>query len=636
MPITPTNNTEHFEFLKAAFDKDGFQVKNLKEDEMFDHIKYVKPQGYMEFQGKIGVLAEHKTAKNTVTGKAKRAYYIEGNNYQMGFLMGLLSESEVSRMTTDYIDKVIFDFFKSDLISKYAASFLGDMIQRLLIKIVIEKSQGMRPDIPDEYIEELDGLYDGCQAANVQSRVRFERLWALNFGIDCLLSHLYTGKIFTDQKVPAFLLNIPIMCNGFFLNGDVVTDKGHFYGRDFMFPPAGVFQDVACLVVYNPTRIMEGDTVQPIVSQTAPGIIGSIAVMNTSNVAAGIQMSPSMLCNPNRPGFNSMLLIRDAVHHSNTIDTFIDRIVEAPRGVSWLYTVADGKTGKNCTLETGCKIEGGSFPYLAFAPEGYKKHLPDEKYILNMRKKYNTPEPLKGLMPRWPDYNFPSDYVTDFNKGLWEHFDGDFLKQVSKSTQDIIGDLVEMLTFSKLRLTKLVAAVIRELKELFEDVKYDPAAFGEKGYINKTFKDNQCPGPYYFPPQREKHSDLLLLTNHFITPEMRLTCMSDWIATIASSFLNDIQWRYDELNFQLLTAIEEAVKNKKTIDMETAWKLLNFLEPSGKFPGYYNPGNKKKWQEVEVWGSISLFDMKNGIIRSRYGYYGDEPVSLTLSRYIAE
>lgn len=59
-----TKNDERFEKLKEAFAKDNFIVKNFQEDPAFKNCEYVTAGGYMEFEGKIGILAEHKTAVN--------------------------------------------------------------------------------------------------------------------------------------------------------------------------------------------------------------------------------------------------------------------------------------------------------------------------------------------------------------------------------------------------------------------------------------------------------------------------------------------------------------------------------------------------------------------------------------------
>ena len=81
--------------------------------------------------------------------------------------------------------------------------------------------------------------------------MRRDRLLALNLGIDCLLAHIYTGTIFAERGVHPGLLRTPIGCNAFSISGDAAGGR-HFFGRDFMFPTADVFQDTACLMLQVP------------------------------------------------------------------------------------------------------------------------------------------------------------------------------------------------------------------------------------------------------------------------------------------------------------------------------------------------------------------------------------------------
>ena len=88
-----TKNANRYEKLTKAFLRDNFVVKNFKKDPRFAKCEYVTSAGHMEYEGRIGALAEHETAVNIVSREPKRTYYVEGNHRQMGFLMGLMAES---------------------------------------------------------------------------------------------------------------------------------------------------------------------------------------------------------------------------------------------------------------------------------------------------------------------------------------------------------------------------------------------------------------------------------------------------------------------------------------------------------------------------------------------------------------
>jgi hypothetical protein len=104
--------------------------------------------------------------------------------------------------------------------------------------------------------------------------------------------------------------------------------------------------------------------------------------------------------------------------------------------------------------------------------------------------------------------------------------------------------------------------------------------------------------------------------------------MNEWIALLAGGSQDDIQWRYDELNRRILCAIDRA-----PVDAEAAWALIDFLNPGDDFPDYYNPGRSAEWRRVQVHGSVTLCELTGLTLTSRFGYYGDEPVTITLRRY---
>ncbi|MGE5341751.1 MAG: hypothetical protein ACM3SY_09755 [Candidatus Omnitrophota bacterium] len=625
-----TNLQERFDSLKQAFDSDGFNVR------YFNDPQTGEPIGYKEYQGKIGVLAESKTAINLKSQEPKRVYYVEGNGYQMGYLTGLLAEDQVSLMTTDFVENIIFAFFNIQT----PDTGLMEFIKQLMIKIIYEISKSMAPDIPQAYQDELKGILAGCQEANPQTKVTWDNLWALNFGIDCLLTHIYTGKLFKENNIPAFLLKLPIMCNAFSLYNDPqsaqpsVGGNVHYFGRDFMFATAGVFEYTACLFIYNPVDA-EGKPLLPIVSQSAPGMIGSVAAMNSEGLGIGVDMSPSQLCNVDRPGFNSLCLNRDLMQYCRTTEELVERMIDTQRGVSWLYPVGEGKSDHDnaCVIEAGAKLDSNTLPYFDYVPDYYKEAgvLPDEAFIEAAREKYHTPEPQKGVMVRDGNYNFPTDYLS-YNENLWNAFNQELGPKLMKTVEDVLEDLPRI--FKGMKIKDLLSLIHQQLKQIFSKAQYDPEAFGEEGFINKTWTETNCPGPFYFAPQRETLPNGAWVSNHCLTPEMRYMAMNDWVALVASADLNDIQWRYDALNVQILESLK---CNPSGIDEPTAWRLIEFLSPNpaiGFYPEYYNKDFQQDWKEIVIEGSISLFELKGRKMISHFGFYGDEPITIHLLKYI--
>ncbi|HVO37978.1 MAG TPA: carcinine hydrolase/isopenicillin-N N-acyltransferase family protein [Spirochaetia bacterium] len=599
--------------VEAAFDSDGFSVRPV-----MDPDSPGAPRLFVQKDGWIGMLAEHGSAKNHRTARPKRAYYVEGDAWHRGYLLGLLAEQEVSRMTGEFLKKVIFAFFDSGVAQK--GGLEGD-IQDLIATIAAGATKSVLPDVPPELLEEIKGIHDGCAAARPGTTVTREDLETLNFGVDAILAHVYSGEIFARRGIDPRLLRTPIGCNAFSLSG-AAADGRHFFGRDFMFPTADVFQDTACLLIVSPEA-----PGRPFVSQTAPGFVGSMAAMNIAGFAMGVNMLATRLCDPHRPGFNSLGLVRDCVQHCGSADEAVGRVAAAQRGVTWLYPMADAH-GRAFVVETGRKPGRRElFPYYAYVPWRYRRRLPTRGYIRRMRRRYGTPSPRQGVFPRANTYHYPFDYVLDWNERLYKAFDRDWFVKLTDFLMDLIGAVVNLFCG---RIRSLWHSITTEIEEMHIGAAYEDADFGEKGFINQTWKDHNCPGPFYFAPQRESRPDVVLATNHPVSPEMRLTAMNEWIALLTKANVNDIQWRYDELNREILDALE---RSPQGVSEETAWDLVSFLRPDGRFPEYYNPGGAGSWQDVQVHGSITLCELTGVSMKSLFGCYGDEPVTVHLRRY---
>lgn len=576
-----------------------------------------------EKDGCLGMLAEHRSARVGSSGLPKRAFYLEGDNYHMGFLLGLLAREDIGRMTHEFLRNVIFSFFDGN---SAGTGKLSADLTRLIVHAAMSATRIILPDVPAEYLEEIQGILDGCAASGGGEPVTRDELVTLNFGVDAVLAHVYSGTLFARRGIPPRLLRTPIGCNAFFLSGPAAGGK-RIFARDFMFPTANVFQETACLIVCRPSA-RAGRERRVFVSQTAPGIIGSITGLNSAGVAMGVNMLPSRFCSPARPGFNSLPLVRDCLQYCGDAGEAAGRVAEAQRGVSWLYPVADSGGGAY-VVEAGRKTAPGEpFPYFTWVPWHYRRRLPSVAFIRRMRRRHRMPRPVLGTVARGADYILPGEYITRWNERLWRAFDRDWFVRMVDFLGDLAGLVIDLL---KGRADSLWSALRADVQALHEEADFSRVDFSERGYINSTWQQKNCPGPFYFAPQREHRPDVLVATNHAISPEIRLTAMNEWTALLAGGNLNEIQWRYDELNRQILDAIAASPSG---VTEETAWDIITFLRPGGKFPEFYNPDRAKGDAEIQVHGSVSLCELTAGTMKSLYGYYGDEPVTVHLQSYL--
>lgn len=378
--------------LINAFEKDGYTVKNFIN--RFD---------------RIGLVAEHNIAFNYDTGKKKRAYYLEGSSYEMGYMMGLMAEKEISAMAVDYTEDIVFSFVMRK--NEERANFLGGILVSVLHKL----ASISHAELPLEIREEIRGMYEGCKESNNNTRVTLDHLIVLNCGIDILCSLVYTGNFLMRKMthLKSSELRVPIMCNAFSVFGSA-AGNAHYFGRDFMFPGANIFQDTASLVIYNPEGL-SGRKAIPFAGITAPGMAGTIAAVNKAGVGLGVDMVPAANCSPERIGTNSLLLARLCVQYGKSAEDAVNIIKETPRGVSWLYIIADGTSDRSCVVEAG---SSENLPNcLDYPPVLLKNLLPDKKFV----RANKSAEFQNGIMVRWNNYEYPQAYLQ-YNKGLWKHY----------------------------------------------------------------------------------------------------------------------------------------------------------------------------------------------------------------------
>lgn len=561
----------------AAFEQDGFE--------------FVRK---VEFNGDRGFLAQSKTAKNIKTHQYKRAYYVEGSNYNMGYLMGMMAHDEVEQMVGKFESQII-----PSLLHK--KGILGKLASKIIMSIVRRAAWRHRRVMPKSLWDELNGIRDACRKINRRSKVGVKRLLALNMGFDIIMASAYDPESYLFQRlgIKNHELRIDhIGCNGFAVFNNATADGKHYMGRDFMFPTGGVFQDVACMVVYNPS---ETDTVNgqtrhrlPTLCMTAPGFVGCIAAMNENGVGIGVDMLPAANNNIKKPGVNSLLLVRHTADFAESAEDAVEIMTEAPRGVSWLYLIGDGKHNKAVVLEAGMNTDNfDPFEYpdkqlfktgLLPSKEFYEEHAPDK--------------PVKGLVARWSTYKYPEVFLTA-NPALFDKFGKTFKPEMMGETA-------------------------------FLNPGFKSGSYSEE--TEKGLATNNNPKAYYFAPQRESKDDVVLVTNMAVTPTMRLPGMhEDTVKIAGKDAISQSQWRYDALNKELLD-------NYGTINKEKAWEIINFLRPNhqGPYEKFYGHGRTtpEAIDDIVVHGSTSLLNLTDKTMKSIYGYFGDEAVEMSLLSYL--
>ncbi len=568
--------------LSAAFEADGYVVRQIE-----------------RYGGHRGILARSRGDPD------RSVIYVEGPAFVRGCLIGLLAGDKVERMAGQFVDNVVPAFVAPSLFRPFRFGRLKRRLMDILRDRCIRTHYRHPQDIPRYLKEEMKGIAAGCKARNPGTAVTYRELFLLNAGIDFLLSHVYTGAHIFDwvtrlaafreaqrarspllRRLTAFVrtprikpwfFRVPFGCNAFSLGPGLTAGRRQLFGRDFMFPTASIFQDACCLVVYRP----EGDEPDsdgsplPVVSLTAPGLVGSVTAMNSRGVALGVDMMPAENCSVRRPGLNSLLLVRWCADHARSFDQGVDLVMQAQRGVSWLYLVAG--EGRAAAIEAGMKVP--SLDGLSYVPARCLPLLSGRPYE----------QVRSGAMVRESGYVPPLD-LAELNGRLF---------------------------------------ALRRKPHSPEQERPD-GRFHADGPA--PWKQKAVPRSFYFPPQREILADLLIAGNQAITPEMRLCAMGAWVSLVGAGTEDDMQWRYDELASQIREALGPDRRRPRRITLEQAKALIDFLSPLRKHPSYYvrNPVDPKG---TRIEGAVTLCDLSARVMHAYYGHYDSRWVRLTLPAY---
>lgn len=633
---------QRFEKIASAFTGDGWIVAPVPPS---------GPEGGRDFVERgdlIGVSAWRpavRPGQGSVadSNRRKKAYYVEGSGFDRGWLLGFMAEAEVSRMCSEYVPNVIFDFLSLPGLMKSDCRAIRKM-KLAIIDAIAKDSLSKRDGIPIEYIDEIEGLVAGARAARADTAVNFKDLWALNFGIDCLVAHIYTQSLrFEERRFAKYFLQIPVGCNAFTFSGRYTRDGGVFFGRDFMFPTAGVFQDLACLVICNPRPgIGSRRAAQPMsgeerlhVAVIAPGMTGAVCAMNEDGFASGIEMLPHPLCDAERPGFNSLGMVRDIGARCASVEEGAARVAGHLRGTSWIYAMGD-RSGRGLMAETCKSLPSGSvFPYLSTNSRYWKKRLPSAAELEAMREREGNPAHDRGVVSRGEGYTVPHELIR-LNRRLLRWYNWNLSDRAREISIKLASTLVRLVSLEYLTF----GSFFRDFVQAVEPVRrFRRRAFRERGIICKTPTEDRTPGPYYYPPQRRQDSGWIIVTNHCVSPEMRTSGMTGWMALLAGELANDFQYRYDTLNRLAIRKYEK----EGPFDFEAAWDLIDYLrpDPTGPCPDYYaadiSPRKRRAdpnyWRKIYVHGAVSLCDLGVLRIRSLWGYYGDLPAEISLGSY---
>jgi len=252
-------------------------------------------------------------------------------------------------------------------------------------------------------------------------------------------------------------------------------------------------------------------------------------------------------------------------------------IEEAPRGVAWLYVLADAASGSAAVVEAGAR--DAASPGIAAVRGRYRR-------VLERSGVGAIPAPPRGFAVRRPGDSRPP-VPAAANRALF-------------------------------------AAALKA---------YDPAAQEPEGRFHvggsAPWRARVLPGPLHFPPPRIEEPRILAAANQYLTAAMRVSSMAGWVSRISASREDDFQWRYDEL----CSRLRGAAARSGRISVDEARELIDFLSPRGSWPAYYER-NVVDARGPRIEGAVALCDLGQRRMHAYFGWYDGCWLRLSLPAYL--
>ena len=412
----------HVNKLYDAFDNDGYTFDKVKD------VYRITNKDNDSKLGTLGIIATNKTAKTGSSEKIKKVYYVEGNPYERGYLLGLMAKPEIQKMATTFKQNIVFQFFNLD-INKNIEKIIGNLISDIVYYLA--KHDNITQDIPQVFKDEIRGIVDACN----DKEITIENISAINYGIDILLSIIYSDKLPIDlltndlKTALGKFVNIEegsteINLDQIYFQEDGKTinlkDKieiklfknttiidTYFLGINSIFPNLSVFKDATTLIIYKPRE----DNAYLNISMTVPGLVGSITGLNEHGIAGGLNMTHNENSNPHRQGLNSFIMVRNFIQYSKDIDEAKNKVIDGQRGGAWDFIIGD--ENKSYFIEAGATVKPSNY-ILTFVPD----NLTDIKPPIKNQKKiiaFLSPDTSKDF--KLPNYFNPKG--LSLNKGEW-------------------------------------------------------------------------------------------------------------------------------------------------------------------------------------------------------------------------
>jgi len=294
--------------------------------------------------------------------------HVKGSPYEMGYQNGFLLKDSIQSQIQYRIQEII------DMGYSY--------------EYLVNCAQTMAPHIPQEYVQEMQGLADGA---------------SMNY-TDVLLEHIAGDIIFYGPGWTG--------CSGFAVFGNATMDGHLYYGRSvdgvFSLPP----EPEGLITVYEP------ENGNAFVNVGFIGLITVLTGMNKEGITVGTKASSSS--DKTLDGMRFGFMLRQVLQYSNNLTEAIDIICQTDRTVGWNIVLGDGKNLNTCVTETSanyCKVFWAGDPAEDIEPHysipnavRRTNHYVDSELAATQRSPY---DPRVGWESSWDRYEKLSQLILD-------------------------------------------------------------------------------------------------------------------------------------------------------------------------------------------------------------------------------
>jgi isopenicillin-N N-acyltransferase-like protein len=300
--------------------------------------------------------------------------HVKGSPYEMGYQMGFLLKDSIQAHIQYQIQEII------DMGYSY--------------EYLVYCAQAMEPHIPQEYIEEMQGLADGA-------------------------SMNYTYVLLEQAAVDIFFYGPGWTgCSGFVVFENATRDGHLYHGRSVdgvvSLPPEWM---IDLITVYEPEN---GNAFVNVHWNRSVGPIGVFTGMNKEGITVGMKASWSS--DKTLDGMPLFFMLREVLQYSNNLTQAINIINQTDRTIGQNIVLGDGKNLNACVVEISahyCKVFWAGDPAEDIEPHysipnsvRRTNHYVDPELAATQRSSYD-PRETSWIADSWARYEKLSELIED-------------------------------------------------------------------------------------------------------------------------------------------------------------------------------------------------------------------------------